>query len=439
MQRSLRAPKPSIALLLANLGGGGVQSTTLILARALSEHGYPVTLLLHSDQGPLAGSVPQTVRRILLTPSSSVGARARAMFAAPSLIPRMFKPVVLPWQAPDSLRYLRDLARYLRAEKPTALFSATPYMNIEAILARRLSGQATRIVISERVPTRQWLGANEEWHRSHLQPLIASLYREADGIVAVSNGVADGLADVIALPRDRITTIYNPVVLPDIAERAAQPAEHPWFAPGAPPVILAVGRPGRVKDHGTLLRAFARVRRQHDVRLVVVGENRIAKKPPRRRAEFDALAVSLDVADHIDFIGHTFNPFAYFARASMLVVSSRYEGFCNVLLEALACGCPVVSTDCPVGPTEILEQGRYGKLVPVGDDASMADAICQTLASPRDSDTLRARARQFSFHDSIERYEEMLTGVALTLPRAEDHVSLPSLANGSDDAHAAVQ
>ena len=413
----LSASKPSIAFLMPNFGGGGVQSTTLILARTLSELGYPVSLLLHSVNGPLAASVPKTIRQVALSRSSSVTARVRAMIAAPSLIPELLKPVVLPWETPDSLRFVRDLARYLRAEKPHTLFTATPYLNIEAILARRLSGKNTRIVISERVPTPQWLDANDEWQRRHLRPLMNRLYREADGIVAVSNGVADGLADAISLPRDRITTIYNPVVLPDIAERAEEPAEHPWLAPGNPRVVLAIGRPGRVKDHMTLLRAFALAREHHDIRLLVIGQNRASRKPARRRTEFDALAVELNVAEHVASIGHTFNPFAFLARASMLVVSSRYEGFCNVLLEALACGCPVVSTDCPVGPREILDGGRYGRLVPVGDPGAMAQAICQTLDHPPDRALLQARASEFSFSDSIARYEEILTGVEGTVPR----------------------
>jgi glycosyltransferase involved in cell wall biosynthesis len=410
-------PKPSIAFLMPNFGGGGVQSTTLILARTLSDLGYPVSLVLHSINGPLAESVPKTIRQVALSRSSSASARVRAMVAAPALIPQLVKPVVLPWETPDSLRFVRDLARYLRAEKPDTLFTATPYLNIEAILARRLSGQNTRVVISERVPTPQWLDANDEWQRRYLRPLMNRLYREADGIVAVSMGVADGLADAISLPRDRITTIYNPVVLPDIAERAAQPAEHAWFAPDAPRVVLAIGRPGRVKDHMTLLRAFALAREHHDIRLVVIGQNRASRKPARRRTEFDALAIELNVAEHVVSIGHTFNPFAFLARASMLVVSSRYEGFCNVLLEALACGCPVVSTDCPVGPREILEGGRYGRLVPVGDPVAMAQAIRQTLEDPPDRAILRARAQEFSFSDSIARYEEMLTGVAVPVPQ----------------------
>ena len=416
-------PKPSIALLMPNFGGGGVQSTTLILARTLSERGYPVSLLLHSLNGPLAASVPKTIRQVALSRSSSVTARVSAMVAAPSLIRELLKPVVLPWETPDSLRFVRDLARYLRAEKPHTLFAATPYLNIEAILARRLSGQQARVVISERVPTPQWLNANDQWQRRYLRPLMNRLYLEADGIVAISNGVAAGLADAISLHHDRITTIYNPVVLPDIDERAAQPAEHPWFAPGAPPVILAVGRPGRVKDHITLLRAFALVRADHDVRLVVIGQNRASRKPARRRTEFDALALKLNVAEHVASIDHTLNPFAFFARASMLAVSSRYEGFCNVLLEALACGCPVVSTDCPVGPREILEGGRYGKLAPVGDPVAMAQAIRQTLADPPKRAFLKARAQQFSFDDSIARYEAMLGGVARTVPRRADHAS----------------
>jgi glycosyltransferase involved in cell wall biosynthesis len=431
---SSQASRQSIALLMPNFGGGGVQSTTLILARALSERGYPITLLLHSRSGPLVESVPKTIRQVVLARSSAVTARVQAILAAPSLVASLLRPVVLPWETPNSLRFLRDLAAYLRREKPHTLFASTPNLNIEAILARRLSGQNTRVVISERVPTQQWLDANDDWNRRYLRTLMNRLYGEADGIIAVSNGVANGLAGAIALPRDRITTIYNPVVLPDIAERAARPTEHPWFVPGSPPVILAVGRPGRVKDHMTLLRAFALVREQHDVRLVVIGENRFSRKPARRHTEFESLAVELKVAEHVTSIAHTFNPFAFFARAAMLVVSSRYEGFCNVVLEALACGCPVVSTDCPVGPSEILQGGRYGKLVPVGDPAAMARAICQTLNAPPEPDLLRERAGHFSFDDSIAHYEELLMGSVRHTVRETVRVA----ANGNAEAFSTI-
>jgi glycosyltransferase involved in cell wall biosynthesis len=236
------------------------------------------------------------------------------------------------------------------------------------------------------------------------------VYVEADAIVAVSNGVADDLATYIDIPRELITTVYNPMVHPDLQVKAREPLEHPWFAPGAPPVVLSVGRPGRQKDFPTLLRAFARIRAQRPARLMILGEVSNSGKSMERRAKLMTLAAELGVADDIVLHGFVQNPFAYMVRASVLVLSSLYEGFANVLVEALACGCPVVSTDCPSGPAEILDNGRFGLLVPVGDDAAMAKAICTALDSPPDREQLRARAAMFSFDQAIDKYEEVLLG-----------------------------
>jgi glycosyltransferase involved in cell wall biosynthesis len=238
--------------------------------------------------------------------------------------------------------------------------------------------------------------------------VIGRTYRLADAVVAVSNGVADDLAAFIGLPRDRIQTIYNPVVPANIEELASEPVSHPWFLPGGPPVVMGAGRLRQEKDFPTLVCAFARVRKERPARLVIFGESGY-DSDPAWEALLMKLAGELGVADDVSLLGWTANLFAYMARAAVFVLSSRWEGLSNVLIEAMACGCPVVSTDCPSGPREILDGGRFGRLVPVGDDLAMAHAIHATLASHPNRQILQDRAACFSTDGQVKPYLELLS------------------------------
>ena len=240
--------------------------------------------------------------------------------------------------------------------------------------------------------------------------LQRSLYPTAEAVVAVSRGVAEDVAARSGLPAERVSVVYNPAVTPEIGALSAAPVPHPWLAGDGPPVVLAVGRLGAAKDFPMLIRAFALLHGRQPARLVILGKDKDPRKTDKRVAEYRALADGLGVADDVDFPGFTANPFAWMARASVLAVSSRHEGFCNVIAEALACGCPVVSTDCPSGPAEILDGGRFGRLVPVGDAAAMADALAATLAEPPAPDLLRARAQVFSLARAVDRYQGLLFG-----------------------------
>jgi glycosyltransferase involved in cell wall biosynthesis len=206
-------------------------------------------------------------------------------------------------------------------------------------------------------------------------------YPWAQGVIAVSEEAADDLARVLNVPRWQIHVIYNPTYDDALLERAKEPVEHAWFRSGEPPVILGVGRLTHQKDFATLLRAFARVRKEVVCRLVILGEG-------DERARLQALAEELGVRRDVDLPGFVENPYAYMARAAIFVLSSRYEGLPNVLIEALACGVPVVSTDCPSGPREILLDGDAGVLIPVGDHDKMAQEIIHVLWD-------QGRARRF--------------------------------------------
>ena len=404
----LRATRRRVAFYLADLNGGGVQKVMLALARGMIERGCAVELLTCDATGPLRDEIPPQAGLVTLQAAHPLRARLDPFAADPRAAAALLRPVLLPRRVSTTLPFLGSLARRLRQAPPDALVSANPYMNLEAIWARSLARAPVRLLVTEHVAPSQKLCDSPRWRQRYLPALIRRSYPRADVIGAVCDALGDDMARTTGFPRARIVTLYNPVVSPEILEKARAPLAHPWFSPGAPPVLLGVGRLADQKDFPTLLRAFARVRRPRDARLLILGA---AKNPPKteeRRAELLELARGLGVAADVELPGFAANPFAYMARAGAFVLSSRFEGLGNVLIEAMACGCPVVSTDCPVGPAEILENGRFGRLAPVGDDAALADAIMRTLDAPTDAAALRARAADFSVARAVDRYLELL-------------------------------
>lgn len=398
-----------LALYLDNFEGGGVHRTTLTLAGALAARGHAVDLLVCRPAGALLDQVPSGVEVIALGRPSRWRARALALNSGRDSLAAVLGGVVLSPKPSPTLGYLGPLAAALKERRPEALCAATTYMNLEALLARRLAGLEMRVIVSERNALRGNHVA-DGWSGALLARLVGRAYAQASAVVAVSDGVADDLAAWSELPRAGIMTIYNPVVTPELLRQQAEPVDDPWFQPGAPPVILGAGRLGRAKDFPTLIRAFARLRRGRPARLVIFGKGKRERKTARRIAELKGLASALGVADDVAFPGFVANPFAYMARAAVFTLSSINEGLPAVLIQAMACGCPVVSTDCPSGPAEILADGRYGRLVPPGDDAALAAAIEATLHAPPAAETLRERAGFFSVERAAVQYERLMLG-----------------------------
>ena len=326
-----------LAVFLPGLYGGGAERTMLKLAGGIARRGYEVDLVLVRAEGPYLVEVPAGVRLVDL----------RAM---------------------RSIVSVAALVRYLRREQPVALLSGL-FTNVIALWAGRLARTGTRVVVTERNTLSRTTEHFASDMRMRLLPwLIARFYRWADGIVAVSCAVADDLARVTGIPRERIRVIYNPVVTPDLWVQARAPLCHTWFEPAEPPVVLAVGRLTAQKDHATLIRAFARVRTNRRVRLLILGEG-------EERPVLEALVEQLRLTQDVSLPGFVPNPYPYMRQASVFVLSSRWEGLPGVLIEALCCGLPVISTDCPGGSREILAGGEYGCLVPPGDAGAMAGAI----------------------------------------------------------------
>lgn len=403
-----------IAFFLENLEGGGVQKVTLSIAEELARRGHRSHVLVCRMDGPLLGELPPALEVHALRPVPALVAWARAVRADPGVLKVLIPPVLLPGELSATLPYLPALVQYLRHSRPKAVFAATPYMNAEAVLARRMAGVPCRLLVSEHNDLSQGHPLGRGFQGRFLAHLCQRTYPQADAVVAVSNGLAADVAVRTGLPRDRVTTIYNPVVSSDLLEKARRPLDHPWFQPGSPPVILGAGRLGKGKDFETLLRAFARVRRKRPARLIILGKakNERGDRQDKRQAELWQLAAQLGVAEDLSLPGFVQNPFPYMARAAVFAVSSIYEGFCNVLVEAMACGCPVASTDCPSGPSEILENGKYGPLVPVRDDAALAEAIANLMENPSDPELLRRRAEHFQVGRSLDIYEQLLVGEA---------------------------
>jgi glycosyltransferase involved in cell wall biosynthesis len=405
-----------VAIVMHGFSGGGMERSMLRLAEAFLARGLAVDFVVGQAKGELLGEVPAGARIVPLTktPVFWTTARARVLVAQPSAWKFMLRRRDEIKAVKPLLRWLPCLIDHLRRARPDAVLAAEPRYNLLAVWGSRLSGLGGRVLVSERIHVSRHAEGDRWWADPSLRDLLRSAYLKADAIVAVSDGVADDLAAHAGIPRARITTVCNPVVGPELLAKAAQDPGHPWLAPGEPPTLLAVGRLHPQKDFPTLIRAFARIRAKRAVRLMILGGS--SPITPGHAAELATLVGDLGLADDVAMLGYADNPFAYMARASVFVLSSLYEGLPGVLIQALACGCPVVSTDCPSGPREILDHGRFGPLVPVGDDAALARAIEDTLDDPPPGELLRGRAGLFAVDRAVDGYLRLLLPAGEKLP-----------------------
>ena len=359
-----------IAVFVSFSGSGGVERMVVNLIRGFVDLGRQVDLVLVRTEGPHLERLPRQVNPVRLG--------AHHTFAA-----------------------VPALARYLRRRRPAALLAAKDRAGRAAVLARQLAGTDTRIVmrlgthlstaIAEKPAVARWL---------RFRP-IRRLYPQVDRIVAVSAGVADDTAHIAGIARAHIQVIRNPVITPELSGLAAAPCDHAWLQPDRPSVIVGAGRLQYQKDFPTLIRAFAQVRRERPCRLVILGEG-------SGRAQLEALSAELGIAADVDLPGFRTNPYPFLARTDLFVLSSRWEGSPNVLTEAMALGTPVLATDCPSGPHELLGSGRYGPLVPVGDIQAMGRAMAGTLDHPLPPEVLKAAVADYTQAESAARYLEVL-------------------------------
>ncbi|MDY7015310.1 MAG: glycosyltransferase, partial [Cyanobacteriota bacterium] len=292
------------------------------------------------------------------------------------------------------------LVRNLRERRPSRMLAAQQQTNIAAILARQIAGIPLCLLVSQHNQLSLLAKHDRRLFVRVLPYLARLLYPRADGIVAVSKGVAEDLAELTAIPVEKLDVIYNPIVTDLLFDLARTSPDRADLMARDKPIILGVGRLTRQKDFPTLIRAFARVRAQLDARLIILGEG-------EDRPQLEQLVRDLNLTKDVFFLGYVDNSYSYMMNASLFVLSSAWEGCVTVLVEAMAVGTPVVSTDCPSSPSEILEGGKYGKLVPVGDDFQLARAMVETLNSPPDSERLKTRAMEFSVLPSAQQFLDL--------------------------------
>lgn len=366
----VRPKRLSAAIYLHDLSPGGVERQSLVLARELKARGMDIVLVVHRLRGELIPLLPPDI------------------------------PVV----ALDSARTLQDvfrLRRFLLDARPDVLFANVDHNNIAATLANVLAGSVAKLVICQHNPLSAEFHATVNWKHRAVPWCYRLIRSHIDYAVAVSDGIGRELVRS-GLPPAKVSTIFNAVIGEDFARRADLPVPHPWLANKDRPVFVTAGRLVAMKDHATLLRAFAIHLRQRPARMVLLGSGPLLH-------DLRSLAGGLGIEDHVAFEGFVRDPLPYMRAADAFVLSSRFEGFGNVLVEAMGCGTPVISTDCPHGPGEILAHGEYGILVPPRDPEALALAFGRIL-DERDrwsGDWVRARAGAFSYGACADAYARL--------------------------------
>jgi len=378
--------QPDVALFSRWASGGGAERVISNLANGFAEKGLSVDLIVVQGRGESAENFHPNVRLI----DFDIQATSGLKFVPSSL---------------QSARALPKLVSYLREYRPPTLMSATHFINEIALLAKQLAFVPTRVVVTEHTSLSQETKCVEQVS-SRLVPItVNALYPLADEIVAVSQGVAQDLTDLMRVPHKPIQVVYNSVVTPEIYDLSQQAIDHPWFREKDRPVIVGSGRFVKQKDFASLLTAFSQFRKTHPARLVLLGNG-------RERNALEELAIALDITDDLWMPGFVDNPYAYVSKADLFVLSSAWEGLPTALIEAIALGIPVVSTDCPSGPSEILRHGEYGKLVPVGDVEALGAAMATALESDR-CVVPQSWIQQFTPEVVIEQYMKV---AGLTAP-----------------------
>ncbi len=400
-----------ITLVIPNLKGGGAERMVLNLAQGLIDRGHRVDIVLIRPLFHYVNEISVNARLFAVdnVPArfpKEDGARLPARLAhlpAPSeALDWLHAARAFDWDLlrcrpdPKLLRRARAIASYMARERPDCVLPSLPRAKAATLLAGRM--------LAEPPPIIPIVHNNYERRRARDRHRLRHLAGNAAHFVGVSQGTSERLSAVVGVPRESVTTIGNPVITPALSDGMAERPAHPWFLDGGVPVVLAVGRLEKPKDFPTLIWAFARLAARRPCRLVILGEG-------KERAKLERLVTRLNLDDRVSLPGWVDNPFAYMSRASLFVLSSVYEGLSMVLVEALACGCPCVSTDCPSGPSEILQDGKLGPLVAVGDEAGLAEAMERVLDRPPDKRKLQQRAADFSVNAAASAYEGLIRDV----------------------------
>ena len=363
--------RTKVMFVIPSLVGGGAERLTVLLLEHIDRERFQPSLVLFEDHCNYC--VPEDVPITCLN--------KKRCYDLPRLICR--------------------LARIYEKDKPDVVLGFMNYANLIAVLARKISSAKPHMLLSEvnyaSINLRQ---------RPGFRPVmwaIPRLYPQSDGVICISNGVANDLVANFGVPREKIKVIYGMVDIDRILALAEEDVDHPWFAPKERPVIAILARLVARKGHPYLLKAFARVTAKCPSRLVILGEG-------EERGALEELAKHLGVEKDVAFLGFQENPFKYIVQSDIFVLSSLWAGFELVIIEAMACGVPVVSTRCPSGPEEIITYGVNGLLVPVANEGALAEAMLQLLIDKDFATELaqagRKRAQDFAVQKITRQYEE---------------------------------
>jgi len=361
-----------VAFLLPDLGGGGTENVVTRLACGMAERGIHIDFLLGTTSGPFVDRLQSNIR-------------------------------VHDLGVPTLLAGIPRIARILDTARPEVLISALPHANLAATVATLLSSHAPRLFLREENQASMSRRRIRGWSSRLGYALAPVSHRFARQVICVSHGVADDLRTQFGIPARRLTVIVNPVLGADVEPRSHEAPEHPWCRDGGDPVVLAVGRLTEQKNFPLLINAFALACRQRPMRLLILGEG-------PARAALEAQIQALDVSARIALPGFLPNPFAHMRSAGVFALSSAWEGLPTVLIEALACGVPIVATDCPSGPREILAAGRFGTLVPVGQAEPLADALVAAIGRrPGPVLGLAEHLRQYTVESAVDAHLRLIS------------------------------
>ena len=370
----MRKQAGPIAYFIPHLVGGGAERVGLEIIRQLIRRGIAVDLIVTRSGGEMWNSIPTGARVVNLKSWKT-------------------KPIWL-----GILTSFPALVRYLKHRRPAVLISTWAVSNVMSLIAKKYFLRDLKLVVRYE----NCFSLDRKHARRDINyRLLKWLFPVADSVVAVSNDAAEDLRNCVPLAAESITYVPNPVVTAALLEQARIPLKHTWLDDPAVPVIIACGRLVLQKDFPTLLKAFADLRRSRNARLIILGRG--PDKP-----QLVNLAQELGIQTDVEFAGFQSKPFSYISQSQVFVLSSRFEGLPTVLIEALACGTQVVSTDCFTGPREILEGGKWGALTPVGDWKAMSKAIQETLDNPPDSNMLIAAALRYSSTAAMNQQFKLL-------------------------------
>ncbi|OGZ66108.1 MAG: hypothetical protein A3D34_02965 [Candidatus Staskawiczbacteria bacterium RIFCSPHIGHO2_02_FULL_33_16] len=381
----IKKEKVTITFFLPSLECGGTERNTVNLLKNLNKENYALSLLLAEKKGDFIKDVPKEI------------------------------PIV-SFNAHSLFKIFLHLIAYFKEEKADIFVSAFPRFNAIVLLAKKFSGTKTKIIITEHLSfsllSKTAKTVSHRFIARFLFPSFIKLfYPNADAIICVSKGIAQEISSM-AGHLEKIKVIYNPVADHTILEKAKAEVSHTWFHSTEIPVILMVGRLSKTKDQPTLFRALSIILKKQPAHLVIVGDG-------TEKLKLINLATQLNLTENIAFLGFQDNPYKYMKRASVFVLSSLQEGFGNVIVEAMACGTPVVATNCASGPSEIIQDRINGLLVAPQNEEALASLIIKVLNNPSLAKTLsiegKKRSEFFSIKKSVEEYEKIFQTISLTI------------------------